>query len=94
LPTLRRLGPPGLRRVRSTLPRQPQPERHGTVGAQEPLRFTVVELGADRAWWCELVQRYHDLGYRAPGGAQWRYRVRSAHSGEQVLACLPWAGPA
>jgi len=94
LPAVRRVGPRGPRRVRLSAGSHPQPELGGTAGAYEPLRLTVVKPGADSALWTELVERYHYLGYRVPVGAQLRYLVRSAHSGEQVLACLQWTSPA
>jgi hypothetical protein len=65
----------------------PAVRRLGPRGPRR-VRFTV---GSAR--WCELVERYH-LGYRVPVGAQLRYLVRSAHCGEQVLACLQWTSPA
>ena len=94
LPQVRPLGPRGPRRIAPTARGGSQPELCGTAGEYEPLRLTVVEPGADSALWTELVERYHYLGYRVPVGAQLRYLVRSAHSGEQVLACLQWTSPA
>jgi hypothetical protein len=94
LPEVRRLGPRGPRRVRLTAGSAPQPELGGTAGDYEPLRLTVVQGPADSARWCELVERYHYLGYRVPVGAQLRYLVRSERLGEQVLACLQWASAA
>jgi hypothetical protein len=94
LPQVRPLGPRGPRRIAPTARGGSQPELRGTAGEYEPLRLTVVEPGADSALWTELVERYHYLGYRVPVGAQLRYLVRSAHSGEQVLACLQWTSPA
>lgn len=94
LPAVRRLGPRGPRRVRLSSRGHPQPELGGAAGAYQPLRLTLVEPGADSALWTELVERYHYLGYRVPVGAQLRYLVRSAHSGQQVLACLQWTSPA
>lgn len=66
LPEVRRLGPRGPRRVRLTAGSAPQPELGGTAGDYEPLRLTVVQGEADSARWCELVERYHYLGYRVP----------------------------
>ena len=94
LPAVRRLGPRGPRRVRLSSGSHPQPELGGTAGAYEPLRLTVVKPGADSALWTEWIARHHYLGYRVPVGAQLRYLVRSAHCGEQVLACLQWTSPA
>jgi hypothetical protein len=94
LPEVRPLGPQGPRRVRLTSGSDPQPELGGTAGAYEPLRLTVVEREQDRAWWCELIERYHYLGYRVPVGAQLRYLVRSGPAGDQVLACLQWTSAA
>jgi hypothetical protein len=94
LPAVRRVGPRGPRRVRLSSGSHPQPELGGTVGDYASLRLTVVERGPDSALWTELVERYHYLGYRVPVGAQLRYLVRSARTGEAVLACLQWSSPA
>jgi hypothetical protein len=94
LPEVRRLGPRGPRRVRLTAGSAPQPELGGTAGDYEPLRLTVLQGEADSARWCELVERYHYLGYRVPVGAQLRYLVHSARGGEQPLACLQWTSAA
>ncbi len=95
LPELRRLGPRGPRRVRLSAASAEQPELTGTAGQCEPLRLIVVEgASADSRLWMELIQRYHYLGYRVPVGAQLRYLVRAAGTGEAVLACLQWTSAA
>jgi hypothetical protein len=94
LPAVRRLGPRGPRRVRLASQSKPQPELRGTAGDYQPLRLTVVEQEPDSALWYELFERHHYLGYRVPVGAQFRYRVRSDCTGEQVLACLQWTSTA
>ena len=94
LPELRKQGPRGPRRVRLTEGSDPQPELGGTAGDYEPLRLSLVAPGEDSARWFEWVERYHYLGYRVPVGAQLRYLVRSAHHGDQVLACLQWSSSA
>jgi hypothetical protein len=95
LPEVRRLGPRGPRRVRLTSGSEPQSEREGAAGEYEPLQLTVVEgASADSRLWTELIQRYHYLGYRVPVGAQLRYLVRSACTGDGVLACLQWTSAA
>jgi len=92
---VRRLGPRGPRRVRLTAGSAPLPELGGTAGDYEPLRLIVVEgASADSRLWMELIERHHYLGYRVPVGAQLRYLVRSARTGEAVLACLQWSSPA
>jgi hypothetical protein len=72
----------------------PHPELRGTAGEYEPLRLKVVEPGPESAWWCELIERYHYLGYRVPVGAQLHYLVGSERSGDAVLACLGWTSAA
>ena len=94
LPEVHALGPRGPRRVRFTSGSAPQGELDGTAGEYEPLRLRVVEPGPESALWCELVERYHYLGYRVPVGAQLRYLVRSEPAGDQVLACLGWTSAA
>jgi hypothetical protein len=94
LPAVRSLGPRGPRRVLLTSGSDPQPELGGTVRDFEPLTLTVVELPQDRALWCQLIERYHYLGYRVPVGAQLRYLVRSQPAGDQVLAALQWTSAA
>jgi len=95
LPEVRQLGPRGPRRLPVTAQSEPQAPLEGNAGEYEPLQLRAVEADSgDSALWTELVGRYHYLSHRVPVGAQLRYLVRSACSGQQVLACLQWTSAA
>jgi hypothetical protein len=95
LPTLRKVGPQGPRRIEWTPAGSPQTEIRGLARNLEPLTLTRVEARSrDSTLWYELVDRHHYLGYRVPVGACLRYFVRSEQLGETILACLQWSSPA
>jgi hypothetical protein len=91
LPTVRKLGGRGPRRVDLSPPRfEPEPVE-GAASACEPLELVRVEGPAESRWWREYVERYHYLGCRVPFGANLRYGVRNR---QRERACLPWTSPA
>ena len=96
LPVVQALGGRGRRRVGSSERGDPQPEITGSAGQFEPLHLTWISAQAkqESRLWAEYIERYHYLGHRVPVGANLRYLVRSAATGEGVLACLLWSSPA
>jgi len=91
LPTLRKLGGRGSRRVNlSPQPSEPKPVE--CVAREcEPLELALVEGQVESHRWREQVERYHYLGCRVPFGANLRYWVRNR---DRELACLLWTSPA
>ena len=58
-----------------------------------PLTLTRVESRQQRQLWCDLVDRYHYLGYQLPFGAQLRYFIDSGATGQR-LGCFQFSSPA
>lgn len=69
----------------------PRPPLSLPAGAFGELRFRRVAGPRDSAFWNELVQRYHYLGYKPLPGAQLRYLV---FGGEHLLAALGFGAAA
>lgn len=59
-----------------------------------PLELEPVCSPADRALWCEWMQRYHYLGYRIPFGAHLRYFVRVMTPQPIRVGALQFSSPA
>lgn len=94
LPAVRNSGPRGPRQVQLTEASATPCTVEGSAGEFAPLELHVVEGRSESRLWTELIERYHYLGYRVPVGANLRYWVRSAKTGDQVLACLQWSSAA
>ena len=91
LPSVRKLGGTGPRRVDVSGPRC-EPEPVACMAREcEPLELALVESKGESRLWRELVERYHYLGCRVPFGAHLRYWVRNR---QRELACLLWTSPA
>jgi hypothetical protein len=60
----------------------------GRLDEHQPVELLLIEDADNRRLFREYLARYHDLGYRAPYGAQLRYWVRSARPGLPPLAAL------
>jgi hypothetical protein len=91
LPSVRKLGGTGPRRVDVSEPRC-EPEPVACMAREcEPLELALVESKGESRLWRELVERYHYLGCRVPFGAHLRYWVRNR---QRELACLLWTSPA
>ncbi len=58
-----------------------------------PLVLTRVESRQQRQLWYDYVDRYHYLGYQLPFGAQLRYFIDSATTGQR-LGCFQFSSPA
>jgi hypothetical protein len=91
LPSVRKLGGTGPRRVDVSEPRcEPEPVAC-TARECEPLELALVESKGESRLWREQMERYHYLGCRVPFGAHLRYWVRNR---QRELACLLWTSPA
>lgn len=91
LPSLRRLGARGPRRIDISAPCLEPAAIDGAVSDCEPLQLMLVEGKAESRLWREQVERHHYLGCRVPFGAHLRYFVRNR---DRELACLLWTSPA
>jgi hypothetical protein len=60
----------------------------GPLDRYRPIQLQLIEDTDQRRLFREYLDRYHDLGYRAPFGAQLRYWVRPAQSELPPLAAL------
>jgi len=91
LPSLRRRGGRGPRRVDVSTPCLDPVSVECTVSECEPLELALVEGKTESHLWREQIERDHYLGCRVPFGANLRYWVRNRH---RELACLLWTSPA
>lgn len=95
LPSKRVGRPLGARtRIALTLAGEAGAALEGTVGQFGALRVEPVEKSAARAWFRELVDRYHYLGYRVPFGAHLRYLAYVSEPQRVVVAALQVSSPA
>ncbi len=89
-PALRTTKPVG---SRTSAPRTARGERptsslRATLGEVQPVVLRAVATPADRAWWRELVDRYHPRGHRVPYGAHLRWLVEVTRPEPTLVACL------
>jgi len=87
-PPLRLTSPHRPRTLRLDSARDPRPPLQGALTPYLPLEFLLLQAPSDRHLFHQYRQRYHDLAYRVPYGAQRRYFVRSQQPPFPLLACL------
>jgi hypothetical protein len=66
----------------------------GRVDASAPVRLQPVQDGVQRQLFRELVDRYHDLGYRVPFGAHLQYLIAISQPAPILVGCLQFSSPA
>jgi hypothetical protein len=81
----------GRRRPRLTPASEPRETVEQSAGSLGELEFRQVEGRKDSAFWNELIERHHYLGYEPLGGAQIRYLV---FGGSHLLAVLGFGASA
>ena len=69
----------------------PPPPIQSTVADLEPITVRLIE-DSEGPLFCQFIQRYHDLGYRVPVGANLRYFIESGD--RHSLAVMQWTSPA
>lgn len=65
----------------------------GSVEMYTPLCVERVEKAEQRRLFCELLSRYHYLGYTMPFGARLQYLVYT-HAPREVVGCVQFSSPA
>jgi hypothetical protein len=91
LPQLRPSGKRGPRIPTLSTISDPQTPIQCAIADLEPIRLRLIDR-SEGPLFCQLIQRYHYLGYRVPFGAHLRYFVESGDG--RVLAVLLWTSPA
>jgi hypothetical protein len=66
----------------------------GSVEAFAPLEIQLVESRQQRQLFCELLSRYHYLGYAMPYGARLQYLVCVTRPRREVVGCAQFSSPA
>jgi len=66
----------------------------GSVEAFLPLQVELVENKGQRQMFCELMGRYHYLGYTMPYGARIQYLVYIDRPRREVVGCVQFSSPA
>jgi hypothetical protein len=66
----------------------------GRVDAWAPVRLRPVQDREDRQLFRELVDRYHDVGYRVPFGGHLQYLVSISQPAPTLVGCLQFSSPA
>ena len=80
--------------IPQTLWGQPGPPLTGRVDAFAPVHVDLVQTGADRRLFRELLGRYHYLSYKVPFGASLRYLIAVSTPAPTVVGCLQWSSAA
>jgi hypothetical protein len=65
----------------------------GSVEAYTPLCVEPVTKAQQRQLFCDLLSRYHYLGYTMPFGARLQYLVYT-HTPRELVGCLQFSSPA
>jgi hypothetical protein len=81
----------GRNRPRITSASDPKDPISGSAGALGEILLRPVNTSRESAFWNELVERYHYLGYKPLPGAQIRYLVSA---GDRLLAVLGFGASA
>jgi hypothetical protein len=71
-----------------------QPERTGELGEVAPVSLGLVTSASERAFWRELVERYHYLGHKVAYGAHLRYLIWISRPERAVAGCVQFSSAA
>jgi Domain of unknown function (DUF4338) len=88
LPELRVTSPRGPREISLDARSEPEAPVLQSLDDCLPLQLDLISDGDNRTLFRQYIQRYHNLGYKVPCGAQLRYFVRSLNLSNRIVACL------
>lgn len=94
LPARRQQRPRGPTSIVYTEAGREQPRREGELSDVAPVTLGLVANAEDRAFWRELVDRYHYLGHKVAYGAHLRYLVFISRPRRDVAGCVQFSSPA
>ncbi len=94
LPARRVQRPRGPTSIRYTEAGRERPVREGELSDVAPVTLGLVTNGEDRAFFRELVDRYHYLGHRVPYGAHLRYLVWISGPQREPAGCVQFSSAA
>lgn len=94
LPARRQQRPRGPTSIVYTEAGREQPRREGELSDVAPVTLGLVANGEDRAFWRELVDRYHYLGHKVAYGAHLRYLVWVSRPRREVAGCVQFCSAA
>jgi len=94
LPARRQQRPRGPTSIVYTEAGREQPRREGGLSEVGPVTLGLVANAEDRAFWRELVDRYHYLGHKVAYGAHLRYLVWVSRPRREIGACIQFSSAA